>query len=185
MSAWLIDPNGLMPLTGGRSFFARQLAREVGRYLPNEGDVASFFFGIGDTITFGAAGWLSSLLGADTIVDRESSAHGWGTVCGIAGGSIGSAAAFTLRAITRNPQAVVRWFSNHSGLRTNAWVMVGEGSVRNWLFSGVASPFTPHFRALAQNAVHNVAKADLVWPRGIEWLKGLLGQRIYIGPPIP
>jgi RHS repeat-associated protein len=71
-------------------------------------------------------------------------------------------------------QTVTHWGpAGMNALRAGDWVMTGGQSLRNFRLSGVQ-------RYAFKNAItREVAKDSLSYPRGWEWIKGLLGQRIY------
>lgn len=116
-----------------------------------------------------------------TEADEDDLSSSWfytgGQVAGIANLSgIGAAAA--LRPTTAAQQTITHWntATKVAGgtIQPDSWVMTGEKSVRNYLFSGVLGKYK------FQNAITTVApKAALKYPKGWEKVKGLLGQRIY------
>jgi hypothetical protein len=53
--------------------------------------------------------------------------------------------------------------------------MTGGNSIRNWIMSGAVEDY-----ALEDAITTQVPVESLSFPNGWEWLKGLLGQRIYI-----
>ena len=80
--------------------------------------------------------------------------------------------------------------SGRPGLETGDWVMKGGVDYRNYLLSGKWQPWDPVFRnqfaPFGSGQQFAVPPSMLQWPGGIFGVpKGLLGQRIYVGPGIP
>lgn len=79
---------------------------------------------------------------------------------------------------------VSRW--GRAGLNTEDWAMLGSANMRNYVLSGKWQPgFGNLFASYRSGATYVVDSSHLIWPSGlIGKLKGLLGQRIYIGAGI-
>jgi RHS repeat-associated protein len=92
----------------------------------------------------------------------------------IVGGATGAfPGGMIFRPTTKAIQPIVRWGSE---IVDGSWVMVGGPSRLNWLLSGcVKARFDDYYTAV-------VPKEHLRYPPGWEWIKGLIGQRIYVGP---
>ena len=92
------------------------------------------------------------------------------------GGQIAQAcllAATPFRPFTRSVQPIA-----HFGgpLAPNVWVMTGGNTARNWLMAGAK----PSWLLPSNQLVATVAGSSLKWPSGWQWIKGFLGQRIYV-----
>ncbi|MBX9791852.1 MAG: hypothetical protein K2Y37_23260 [Pirellulales bacterium] len=89
------------------------------------------------------------------------------------------------------PNALVpvsRW--GRPGLETNDWVMRGPADWWNYTWSGKWQPWDPVFRnefaPFGCGQEFAVPPSTLEWPGGAFGIpKGILGQRIYVGPGIP
>lgn len=65
-----------------------------------------------------------------------------------------------------------------SPITSGSWVMVGNPTWRNWLFSGLPQ-YGIRSRVYIQNSqVLELPREMLRYPSGWEWWKGLIGQRI-------
>lgn len=72
-------------------------------------------------------------------------------------------------------QTVTHWGpQGMQGLRAGDWVMTGGNSIRNWIFSG-----TPLMYSFDNAITQEVSADSLSYPSGWEWIKGLVGQRVY------
>ncbi|MCI0556004.1 MAG: hypothetical protein L0287_34100, partial [Anaerolineae bacterium] len=113
---------------------------------------------------------------------QNSDPYFYGQLTGIAH-STAIGGAFVLRPTTGAMQTVVHWDTAMNNapntLRTGQWVMTGGKTWRNYLMSG--SPERGYVYADA--ITKTVSGSMLRWPAGGQAIKGLLGQRIYIGPP--
>ncbi|MBL8066741.1 MAG: RHS repeat-associated core domain-containing protein, partial [Chthonomonadaceae bacterium] len=90
-----------------------------------------------------------------------------------------------LNGIGKATMTVTRW--GDAGLKTGQWVQQGEGGLWNWIKSGKIQP-GKEYVPVGQSTTYVVPKSEVVWPKGWGWdgwWKGLLGQRKYVGPPIP
>jgi hypothetical protein len=58
-----------------------------------------------------------------------------------------------------------------TALRSGDWVMTGGSTLRNWIMAGGKYK-------LGNSITVPVSKASLKWPEGIEFLKGIIGQRV-------
>ena len=77
--------------------------------------------------------------------------------------------AIPLRPFTAPAQQVVHW---GTPLKPGSWVMTGGASARNWVMSGASHlPWNVETATVAGNV--------LKYPSGWQWVKGLLGQRIF------
>jgi hypothetical protein len=95
-----------------------------------------------------------------------------------------SSGAFLVHNAGRCPVDVTRW--GRPGLKKGDWVMKGAKTWWNYIFSGkwqrgLGNIFAP-FRS---GQTYKVLAEYLHWPKGWEWIKGFLGQRIYKGPDLP
>jgi len=79
-----------------------------------------------------------------------------------------SLSAHSVCPLTAPLQQVTRWGPPGS------WVMTGGPSIRNWIMSGTKYPYWQH-------EIKVVANEALQYPSGWQWVKGLLGHRIYGG----
>jgi len=71
-------------------------------------------------------------------------------------------------------QTVTHW-PGGAGLQAGDWVMTGGNSLRNWVMGGI-----PELGYALDDAITTEVSSDaLSFPEGWEWVKGLLGQRIY------
>jgi len=61
------------------------------------------------------------------------------------------------------------------------WVMTGKAGLRNWAFSGMFKRGIQKIPGygLKEGVTKTVSNTALKYPSGWEWVKGLLGQRIY------
>ncbi len=74
-------------------------------------------------------------------------------------------------------QNVVRYTNAPEGIPQGSWVQVGKPGIGTRLMSG---------KLRAAHAVTvRVPGETLSWPSGVEWFKGVIGQRKYLGPSIP
>ena len=81
------------------------------------------------------------------------------------------------------PILVSRW--GRPGLREGDWVMRGGTTRMNYLLSGKWDPFPwNEYAAYSSGQTFEVSLDLLHWPRGLDWWKGILGQRFYAGPDI-
>ena len=86
---------------------------------------------------------------------------------------------FTLIRGSLNTVKITHWGAKGATtIRTGEWVMVGPRSIGNWIWSGLGGGG----RAYTHTVTTKVARSQLAWPSGWEWIKGFLGQRIYVGP---
>ena len=100
-----------------------------------------------------------------------------GGVGAFAGAAVSGAGGFLLRPFTGAVVEVTRW---GSPITTGSWVMVGRPDLRNYILSGAVElgyKFENFYTA-------TVPGEYLRYPSGWEWIKGLIGQRIYTGPPL-
>lgn len=112
----------------------------------------------------------------DGTIDREYEVSRW---CGI-----GADVAFVGACLApggmvlggSSSQVVTHWsVTGAQTLRAGEWVMMGTATLRNWIMAG--GPQMNWDKAAPY--VTSVPKSALSFPRGWEWFKGLLGQRIY------
>jgi RHS repeat-associated protein len=94
-----------------------------------------------------------------------------GSVVGAVGGAWGEFALGSAFSATSTSGTLVA--VTHYGPAT-PWVMLGGNTFRNWLMSG--SPELGY--KMASGITEYVDKAQLAWPSGIEFFKGIFGQRI-------
>jgi hypothetical protein len=72
-------------------------------------------------------------------------------------------------------QTVTHWGpEGMSSLRPGDWVMTGGPTIRNWIMAGV-----PGIYRIGNYITQDVPASALRYPPGWEWIKGLLGQRVY------
>ena len=75
-------------------------------------------------------------------------------------------------------QVVTHWsVTGEQALNAGDWVMTGSATIRNWIMAGGLSPAVHWVRG--SPFVTAVPKSALSFPKGWEWIKGLIGQRIY------
>ena len=157
-----------------------------------------FSAGMGDTISLGGTKWLRERMGTDEYVRYGSGWHTAGRVGGYAWwGAAGYAAvgAGTPWVVSRlsSTVTITRWIPAGGTMMvgTGQWVMRGGQNIVTYLLSGVwqpifGNPGMPYAYANAITAL--VSRGYLRWPIAEEgvigFLKGLIGQRIYTGPPI-
>jgi hypothetical protein len=104
---------------------------------------------------------------------------------GLAGGAFGAMDS----ALAPRPQPsfcpVSRW--GRSGLQPGDWVMKGEVSYPNYLFSGKYQPASWPGNNIpasySSGVTYNVPPSSISWPTGINAWKGVIGQRIYNPTP--
>ena len=65
-----------------------------------------------------------------------------------------------------------------SPIGSGTWVMVGNPSFRNWLFSGLGQYGIGPGQFTGGSYVGQVPREMLHYPPGWEWVKGLVGQRV-------
>jgi RHS repeat-associated protein len=65
-----------------------------------------------------------------------------------------------------------------SAIGSGSYVMVGNPSFRNWLFSGLPQYGVKLNDYLQNSHVQQLPKESLHYPSGWEWWKGLIGQRV-------
>lgn len=78
--------------------------------------------------------------------------------------------AIPFRPFTASVQQVTHW---GPPLQPGSWVMTGGPSIRNWVMSGAKYPAWKH-------EVTVIVDGALEYPSGWQWIKGLIGQRIYV-----
>jgi len=127
------------------------------------GAAGGFFSGVGVEATGVTTGWDDEFdwwrVGASTVV-------------GAAGGTI------FLRPGNAPSQVVTHYSSHPEGIPHGSWVQVGKPGVLTRLLSGKVWG--------APNAASaTVPEEGLVYPSGIEYCKGWIGQRKWEGPSIP
>jgi RHS repeat-associated protein len=82
------------------------------------------------------------------------------------------------------PLTVSRW--GRPGLQTGDWVMQGEAQPWNYALSGKWQPgLSNQFAWPGAGEEFVVPGSSVEWPSGLNSWKGILGQRIYVGPGIP
>ncbi len=137
-------------------------------------NTSDFFAGWGDSLTGGATGiirgWMIGRIGGEGDgVNHDSGYYFGGQIVGV-GHSVALGGATILRPGTAAVQRVSQW-----GPEGSPWVMTGPPSLRNWIFSGVGLRKGYGF---STGRTWTVPGANLCWPRGWEWIKGFIGQRI-------
>jgi RHS repeat-associated protein len=90
-----------------------------------------------------------------------------------AGGEFVFGTAFSGMSSSGSLVAVTQW--GGAAAEGSPWVMLGGNTLRNYLLSGVVQLGYPR----AGSATWYVNEAELAFPHGWEWIKGLWGQRIY------
>jgi RHS repeat-associated protein len=100
----------------------------------------------------------------------------WGNVLFAAG--LGALGGVVPRPFNSANQVISHW---GGPLKPGAWVMTGKPGLRNWLLAGGPELVKkgPAYR-LGQGLEYTVPKGTLKYPPGLEWFKGLFGQRIYL-----
>lgn len=154
---------------------------------------SDFSAGMGDTLSFGATKWIRKKMGTDHVVNEGSGANMAGSAAGIAvsmfvGGGI------ILKPFTKATQMVTRWAPGAEkgalALKEGQFVMAGQATLRNKLMGGI------HELKWKYGSAYDIVKSVEVpgkllrYPikeegliRGV-W-KGLMGQRVYVGPTVP
>ena len=137
--------------------------------------------GVGNGITFGLAGWLrQGWPDVDAEVETECNEHALGNAVGQVTGVALGAGWLALRPFTAAIQTITHWTGSSAVLASGtipspAWVMTGGSSLRNWIFSGIFRRYS-----LSNAITQSVPSSALRWPSGWEWIKGFLGQRMYV-----
>jgi hypothetical protein len=103
-----------------------------------------------------------------------------------AAGTVGAAEAATARVVAaRRAIAARRWVTvsrwGRAGLQRGDWVMKGNPNWVNYILSGKWQPgFGNQFAPFSSGAAYRVPISSLRWPSGLNAVKGLLGQRLYV-----
>jgi hypothetical protein len=132
--------------------------------------VVDFAAGMGDTVSFGASSRIRSLYDIDGGVNESSAAYRYGGDAGVANSLLMGAGVFRGAFVLGNTATVTRWGGE------GVWYMVGEQSTSSWWLSGTRFLY-PYESA----TTIEVATSRLSYPPGLEWIKGLFGQRV-LGP---
>lgn len=92
------------------------------------------------------------------------------------------AGGYAAAARSRDVVTVSRW--GRPGLKSGDWVMRGPANRWNYFWSGKWQPgMGNRFASFSSGQQFSVLKSTLRWPAGWGvdgWIKGLLGQRIYL-----
>ena len=140
--------------------------------------LSDFSAGVGDVISFGGTRWVRQQLGTEYVVDTCSGWYTAGEWTGVAWWTIFGTTTM-LKPFTGSVQTITHWNTTTNiatgTISPGSWVMTGGQTLRNFWFAGI--PFKYAYR----NAITTVVTGSaLKYPSGLAWIKGLLGQRIYM-----
>jgi RHS repeat-associated protein len=126
----------------------------------------------------GAMGW--DLRSAQGLSTGESWFRAGIGVVQTATFAVGAANSINAASSSVGPTTVSRW---ESASEDSGWVMKGEASPSNYFRSGKWDPNpTNTFASPSSGHQFTVPGESLSYPSGIDWWKGLIGQRIYTNP---
>lgn len=173
---------GIMSYMGGGSFSQGAINGAIA------GGVAGLTLGLGGaaiagSLGGGVAGGIAAGTTASVAGNFASQAYGLVTdqQCSFNYSSLASSAilgatfgGYALRPYTAPQQSVTTWAPNGvtPSFGSGTWVMTGQATPRNWIQTGRA-PMYPY----GNSATTTVSSKNIVWPKGIESIKGQLGQR--------
>ena len=146
--------------------------------IPHLQEISDFAAGFGDNISFGITNKIRNWMGTNNYVDKCSKSYTYGDNSGLAFSILSSVISLIPQGLRiGSSQVVTHWGPKGlTALRPGDWVMTGNNSVRNYLFSGVIE----RGYKLKDVIVVTVPKSQLSFPRGWEWWKGFVGQRIFM-----
>lgn len=137
-------------------------------------DVVNFSAGFGDALLLMQGERLRGY-GCINNVNQNANTY-WG---GVISGNVTLFAAPILKPFNAAAQTVTHWGTAEriaSGvIKEGSWVMIGKKTVPNYILSGSIEQKYAYGNAVTKT----VSGAELSYPGGWEWIKGLLGQRIY------
>ncbi|MDE2140869.1 MAG: hypothetical protein KGL74_08615 [Elusimicrobia bacterium] len=158
---------------------------------------ADFSAGFGDSLSFGATRWVRKKMGTDGNVNDGNTLYNAGTLSAVAVSLvIGGGAIF--KPFNAGVQQVARWAPSAATdgaavLKEGQFVMAGAergaGGVWNWLKAGGPELTAKYGGRYLSSATTEVPGALLRYPIAEEGrifgvIKGLMGQRIYVGPTV-
>jgi hypothetical protein len=158
---------------------------------------SDFSAGFGDSMSFGATRWVRGKMGTNDSVDDGSAVYAGGGLAAVAVTLIiGGGAIF--KPLNGGVQQVARWApavaeDGAAVLKEGQFVMAGSGrgiaGTWNWLKAGGPELSMKYGARYLSSATTSVPGNLLRYPiaeegRVLGFVKGLMGQRIYVGPPV-
>jgi len=129
-------------------------------------------------VIIGVAAGLGATAAADYWWDGDHELD-WPWWAYAAGGATGGILGLILGIWSGAGAAAVTVCRFGSAITSGSWVQIGGPTVGNWIRSGMAQYVSYQTYKSGVQVLEGVPKSSLRWPPGWEWLKGLLGQRIY------
>lgn len=175
--------------------FALWVDKKVGS--DNLQKASDFSAGFGDSMSFGATRWVRKKMGTNAYVDDGSAAYSGGGLAAVAV-SLVMAGGAILKPLSAGVQTVARWApaaaeNGAAVLKEGQFVMAGSGrgiaGGWNWLKAGGPELTWKYGGKYLASATTEVPGALLRYPiaeegRVFGFVKGLMGQRIYVGPTV-